>query len=72
MKTIILFLIYLGSFMLFYLLFSLPFALFSPYMEVIQSQGWFIGYTVFFGWWLSMLPAREYYVKNENYFDEVF
>jgi hypothetical protein len=45
---------------------------FVPYMEVITSDGWLIGYTMFFGWWLAMFPAREYYLKNEQYFSKVF
>jgi hypothetical protein len=45
---------------------------FVPYTEVITSDGWLIGYTMFFGWWLAMFPAREYYLKNEEYFSEVF
>jgi hypothetical protein len=45
---------------------------FVPYLEVITSDGWFIGYTMFFGWWLAIFPAREYYIKNEEYFEKVF
>jgi hypothetical protein len=45
---------------------------FVPYLDVIGSDGWLIGYTLFFGWWLAMFPAREYYLKNEEYFERIF
>ena len=72
MKSIILMFVYLGSFTLIYLMLSLIGALFYPYKEVINNSDWFIVYTLFFGWWLAMFPAREYYVKNEEYFERVF
>ncbi len=72
MKSINLILIFIGSFILFYLLFCLPFAFFTPYMEIVQDEGAFIGYFVFFGWWLPAMPACEYYEANRAYFKKVF
>ena len=72
MKSIILFTIYFVSYIFFFLLLSTVGMFFVPYVEVITSDGWLIGYTMFFGWWLAMFPAREYYLKNEQYFSKVF
>lgn len=73
MKTITLFIIYFISYIFFFLLLSTV-GMFSgtSYIEIIQSQGWLIGYTLFLGWWLAIWPAREYYLTHEQYFDEVF
>lgn len=73
MKTITLFIIYFISYIFFFLLLSTV-GMFSgtPYIEVIQSEGWLVTYSLFLGWWLSIFPAREYYLSNEDYFDRVF
>ena len=72
MKSIILFTIYFVSYIFFFLLLSTVGMFFVPYLDVIGSDGWLIGYTLFFGWWLAMFPAREYYLKNEEYFERIF
>lgn len=73
MKSIMLLVIYFVSYIFFFLLLSTV-GMFSgtPYVDVITSSGWLIGYTMFFGWWLAIFPAREYYIKNEEYFEKVF
>ena len=73
MKTITLFIIYFISYIFFFLLLSTV-GMFSgtSYIEVIQSEGWLVTYSLFLGWWLSIFPAREYYLSNEDYFDRVF
>lgn len=70
MKTIFLISIYIASFMLFYLMISLLPAVFLPYKEIISSRNWFMGYTMFFGWWLAAFPALEYRKRNEAYFNQ--
>jgi hypothetical protein len=72
MKSIILISIYVGAFVLFYLLLSTIGLLFHPYSVIIQTPAWFIAYSLFIGWWMASFPAREYYVHNEEYFDKVF
>lgn len=72
MKSIILISIYITSFVLFFLLISLVGILFTPYTEIVTNHNWFMLYAIFLGWWLSIFPAREYYVYNEDYFDKVF
>ena len=72
MKSIILISIYITSFVLFFLLISLVGILFTPYTEIVTNHNWFMIYAMFLGWWLSIFPAREYYVYNEDYFDKVF
>lgn len=69
MKSILLILIYLSSFMLFFFVLSLPGMLWFPYKQVIADGNWFAGYTLFFGSWLALLPAREYYHRHKEYFN---
>jgi hypothetical protein len=52
----------------FYFLLSSIGTLWYNYTDIISDDGWFTCYTVIFGWWLSIFPAREYYTANENYF----
>jgi hypothetical protein len=72
MKSIILVAIYIASFITFFLLLSSVGLFFNPYSVVITSQGWFMVYSLFIGWWLASFPAREYYVYHQTYFDKVF
>ena len=72
MKSLNLILIYLGTFMSMFFLFSLIGTLWFNYSDVISNNGWFMVYSMFFGWWMSIFPTREYYVKNQDYFSEVF
>ena len=70
MKSLILILIYFVTFVGLYLIFSTFALIWKPYMEIIQDGGWTMCYTIFFGWWLALFPAREYYVHNSDYFDK--
>ena len=73
MKTIILILIYTGTFMGIFFLLSLIGLLWNDsYYTIISTHAWFVTYTIFLGWWLAGLPTREYYMKHEEYFDDVF
>ena len=72
MKSIMLLVIYFVSYIFFFLLLSTVGMFFQSYVETITSDGWFIAYTMFLGWWLAIFPAREYYIANEEYFDKVF
>lgn len=72
MKTIMLIVIYFGAHALFFLILSLFGTLWYSYQDVIQSRDWFIVYTMFLGWWMSIFPAREYYLTHEHYFEKVF
>lgn len=72
MKTIILFLIYLLTFMLFFFVLSLIGILWAPYSQIIHDGAWFIAYTLFIGCWIGIFPAREYYLRNEAHFNLVF
>tara|TARA_R110000868_G_scaffold267155_2_gene526440 strand:- start:524 stop:745 length:222 start_codon:yes stop_codon:yes gene_type:complete len=72
MKTINLFSIYILSFMFFYFSISAIGILWTNYTEAISNPGWFIGYTMLIGWWMAILPAREYYMKHKKYFDYIF
>lgn len=72
MKSITAILIYLGTFMGMFLLLSTIGTLWTEYRTVISSDGWFMCYSIFLGWWISILPTREYYMKYEDYFSEIF
>lgn len=72
MKSIIFILIYVGAFIGFFLTLSLIGILWSNYKLVISDPNWFVGYSIFIGWWISILPAREYYKLHEDYFDDTF
>lgn len=74
MKSITLLAIYLLSFVIMYMMISLIGLVFSDtsYLSILRSQPWGIIYSLFIGPWLSIFPAREYYLVNELYFDKVF
>jgi hypothetical protein len=70
MKSLILIVIYIGTFIGLFLLFSFIGLLWNDsYRSIIGDGNWFFLYSVVFGWWLSAFPAREYYTHNEDYFD---
>ena len=72
MKTLTLMAIYIASFILIFLMLSCIGMLFTgSYIDAIQSKNWLGAYCLFFGWWLSFFPTREYYVKHQQYFDTV-
>lgn len=74
MKSIALLGIYLMSFVIIYMMFSLLGLVFTDhnYVDILRSDGWSAIYTLFLGWWMASFPAREYYSQNEEYFDRVF
>lgn len=73
MKTLILIAIYIASFVIIFFITSFPAYVFvASYKAVIYNTSWQFMYTFFIGWWLAALPAREYYLLNEKYFDRVF
>jgi hypothetical protein len=70
MKSLLLFFIYVGTWMLGFLTLSLFGLLWADsYHNIISSPNWFMMYSLLVGWWLSILPAREYYTHNKQYFD---
>jgi hypothetical protein len=72
MKTLALFLIYTATWMGVFFLLSLIGLLWNDsYYAVISDHTWFMMYSLFFGWWISIFPAREYYKHNEEYFQEL-
>lgn len=74
MKSIILLAIYLLSFVSIYMMLSLVGLVFSDasYIDILHNDPWSFTYSTIFGWWLSIFPAREYYLINQSYFDRVF
>lgn len=71
MKTCILILIFLISFVGFYMLISCLGLFFTNYTAIISSEGWFMAYTLLIGPWVSLFIAREYYMSNEAYFNAI-
>ena len=74
MKSIALLGIYLMSFVCIYMMLSLVGLVFSDtsYVSILRSQPWGMIYSLFFGPWLSIFPAREYYLTQQSHFDKVF
>jgi len=74
MKSIILLGVYLLSFVSIYMMMSLVPLVFSDtsYVEILRNNNWTMMYSLFFGWWMSIFPAREYYLVNQSYLDRVF
>ena len=72
MKSLILILIYLGTFMFLFFVMSLIGLLWFSYYDCITSANWFIIYLLFFGSWMSSFPAVEYYELNKAYFERIY
>jgi len=73
MKSLIVFIIYVSTWMLGFLTLSLVGLLWvDSYHQIISNPNWFMMYSLLIGWWLSILPAREYYSHNEQYFNKHF
>jgi hypothetical protein len=73
MKSLIAILLYTGVFMGMFLLLSLiGFMWGSTYTEVLADHSWFFVYAIFIGWWVSLIPLREYIGKHQDYFNEYF
>lgn len=79
MKSIIMMLIYLFTFIGGYLLISCIGLLFYDenlshysYSFIIGDSGWFCIYTLFLGWWIALLPTLEYHQKYKLHFKGVY
>jgi preprotein translocase subunit SecY len=74
MKSIIFLGVYLLSFVIIYMMMSLVPLVFSntSYVDILRNNNWTMMYSLFFGWWMSIFPAREYYLINQSYLDRVF
>ncbi len=74
MKSLILLAIYVLAFVCIYMMLSLVGLVFTDmsYVDILHSNAWAMIYSLFLGPWLSVFPAREYYVSNEDYFNRVF
>ena len=74
MKSIIFLGVYLLSFVIIYMMMSLVPLVFSntSYVDILRNNNWTMMYSLFFGWWMSIFPAREYYLLNQSYLDRVF
>ena len=72
MKSLTLLTIYILSFVVIFCILSIVVGLFMhSYIEAIKNTTWLRAYTLFLGWWLAILPAREYYLKNEKSFEKI-
>jgi len=73
MKSLLLILIYIGTFIGMFLLLSLIGLLWiDSYSLIIRDGNWFMMYTLFLGWWLAAFPCIEYYMHNLQYFETYF
>jgi hypothetical protein len=62
------------SFVIIYMMLSLVGLVFdsTSYIDILHGQTWSVIYSLFFGWWMSIFPAREYYLIHQSYFERVF
>lgn len=65
--------IYLITFFTLYFVLSAFFCIFynpgeelNSYTRCVQDPQWFVVYSLFIGWWLALIPAREYYELLEK------
>jgi uncharacterized membrane protein YdjX (TVP38/TMEM64 family) len=73
MKTLIMFLIYIITFMfLFFVLSAIGMLWGNTYHQCISSGEWFAIYALFIGSWSAFLCAREYYWYKREYFDALY
>ena len=71
MKSLIALFIYVGTFMAVFFALSLVGLLWADdYYSIVATQQWFILYSIFIGWWVSLLPTREYYMHHQKYFED--
>lgn len=61
MKYFILFIIYIAVFVALFFILSLFGMLWTNYNTVISDPNWFLTYTVFIGWWASLIVTIDYY-----------
>lgn len=61
MKSLLLILIYFGTFVLLYLIFSLFGLIWEDYLTILRNSDWLMFYTLFLGSWLAALPTHEIY-----------
>lgn len=67
MKNSISMVVYLITFFAMYLILSLfGLILGYDYKESIESETWFIIYTIFLGWWIALVTARDAYQLIEK------
>ncbi len=73
MKTLLLILLYIGTFIGVYLLLSVIGVILGySYTETIRESIWFFNYSLYIGWWISVFPCHEYYKINNSYFSQIY
>jgi hypothetical protein len=72
MKNTVSMMVYTITFMAMYFVLSLFGCLFftgnehPDYDQVLGDTQWFIMYTLFLGWWVALIPARDCYISMEK------
>ena len=68
MKNTVSMMVYTITFMAMYFVLSLFGCLFveGDYNDVLSDTQWFIMYTLFLGWWVALIPARDCYISMEK------
>ena len=73
MKTLALLVVYILSFISIFFILSLVGILFTnDYLSIIRNENWAGAYCLFLGWWLAILPAREFYLQYKKQFDLIY
>ena len=71
MKSLIIIFIYTATFMgVFFLMSFIGLLWNDSYHAILSDHTWFMMYSMFFGWWISFFPTREYYMHNQDYFED--
>ncbi len=78
MKSLIILIVFFFTFVGLFLLFSLAGLIWTSYYNTITYAKWINNYSIYLGWWMSGLVARDVYVqffksnKNDTGTDEDF
>ena len=71
MKSLTLIFIYAFTFLgIFFSLSAIGLLWNDSYRAILADHTWFMMYTLFLGWWLALFPTREYYMHNQDYFQQ--
>lgn len=53
-------------FAMYFILSAFGIALGYDYKAVVESEGWFVTYSIFLGWWIAFITAQDAYELIEK------
>ena len=67
MKNTMSMVVYLITFFAMYFILSMLGMVFGfTYKESLESEQWFVMYSLFLGWWIAMIPAHDTYTLMQE------